>query len=140
MVTECSMRLHRIGKIKSSDCLYCPGITDTTSHLLSCSLSSQVACPLLNCLRSYKPDITAEDITILKIPSTESLELPMSWLLSACLSYIWDKRLLGKQAMLNECRADLISKMNLLRDTKWNHYRLHSCVDGKDDKFPFLLK
>ena len=59
---------------------------------------------------------------------TESLDLPMSWLISSCLIYIWDKRLQGKQAMLDECMTDLMSKMNLLRDTRWKHYTLHNAA------------
>ena len=102
-------RLHRIGKIQSSSCLYCNDIPDTTAHLLSCTLSSQVSTSLVNCLRNYQPAITFEEITLLKIPVSESLELPLSWLTSTCLSYIWEKRVQGKQAMLDECRASSTS-------------------------------
>ena len=119
-------RLHRIGKIQSNICLHCNDIPDTAAHLLSCSFSSQVSTPLVSCLRSYQPGITLDDITLLKLPVSESLDLPLSWLISVCLSYIWNKRLQGKQAMLDECRADIMSKLNFLRDTKWKYYTLHN--------------
>ena len=119
-------RLSRIGKIQSSECLYCPGVTDTAAHLLTCTLSDQVSIPLLNCIRSYQPDVTTEDITILRVTTSESLELPISWLISTCLSFIWEERVRGKQAKLDMCKADMISKLHLLKDTKWKYYTLHN--------------
>ena len=121
-------RLARIGKILSNDCLYCRGVTDTTAHLLTCHLSSQVSFPLLNCLRSIQPDITPEDITICNFRTSEALELPVAWLTSMCLTYIWEERVLMRQAELTMCKARLLSNMNLLRDTKWKHYTLHNCA------------
>ena len=38
-------RLSRIGKIASSSCLYCEGISDSTAHLLSCTLNAEVSTP-----------------------------------------------------------------------------------------------
>ena len=119
-------RLHMIGKIQSSSCLHCNNIPDTTAHLLSCTLSSQVSISLVNCLRNYQPGITLEEITLLKIPVSDSLDLPLSWPTSTCMSYIWEKRVQGKQAMLDECRADIMGKLNFPRDTKWKYYTLHN--------------
>ena len=119
-------RLARIGKIGSSNCLYCPELPDSTTHLLACTLSSEVSTPLVNCLSSYSPNITHEDIVLLNIQTTESLELPLAWLVSTCVSFIWEQRVQGKQARLETCRAELLAKMMLLRDTKWRHYTLHN--------------
>ena len=80
----------------------------------------------LNCIRSYHPDITDEDITLLKFSTSESLELPFSWLISTCMSFIWEERLRGMQAKLDKCKADMVSKLNLLKYTKWKYYTLHN--------------
>ena len=82
--------------------------------------------PLVNCLSSYFPTITHEDIVLLNIQTTESLELPLAWLVSTCISFIWEQRVQGKQARLETCRAELLAKVMLLRDTKWRHYTLHN--------------
>ena len=119
-------RLERIGKVNSSDCPYCPGTTDNTSHLLECSKSSQVAVPLLSCIRFYVPSVAIGDIVILNIPVQESLQLPLSWLISFCLEYIWKERVLGKQAMVEICRANLNSNLAVLKSTKWKHTSLQN--------------
>ena len=119
-------RLERLGKVNSSDCTHCPGTTDSTTHLLECPKSFQVAVPLLACIRSYVPDIAIGDIVILNIPVQESLQLPISWLLSFCLDFIWKERVLGKQAKLEECRANLDSNLSVLKSTKWKHTTLHN--------------
>ena len=108
-------RLARLRKVNSSDCLYCEETSDTPAHLLSCIMSSQVSSPLLRCIRTYFPNIPPEDIVILNIPTTESLDLPMSWLLASCLDYIWQQRVLGKQAKLEVCRAELLGSLEVLK-------------------------
>ena len=119
-------RLARIGKIASSNCLHCQDVPDSTAHLLACTLCSEVSNPLVNCLSSYFPNITLDDIVHFNIPATESLELPMAWLVSTCIGYIWEQRVQGKQARLDTCRAELLAKVMMLRDTKWRHYTLHN--------------
>ena len=119
-------RLARIGRIQSSDCLYCEGITDSTAHLVTCIYSREVTLRLQNCLNSYLPDSNPSDIVRLNLPVSESLELPLTWLVSTCLSHVWDQRSAGKISRLDSCRAELFSKLMLLRDTKWRHYHLHN--------------
>ena len=119
-------RLARIGKVQSSSCIYCPGVVDSTAHLLTCSLSSEVSNPLLQCLSSYFPTVSPLDITVLNISTTESLELPVVWLISTCLGYIWEERVLGKKAKLSNFRADMVARLRLLKDTKWKNYTLHN--------------
>ena len=41
-------RLLRIGKINTSQCLYCERVLDSTAHLLTCPISSQVANPVIS--------------------------------------------------------------------------------------------
>ena len=119
-------RLARIGKIMSSSCLHCEGMTDSTDHILACTLSAEVANPLWNCISSYFPTVTPVDLVHFNFPVSESLELPIAWLVSTCMGYIWDQRVQGKQARLEPCRAELLAKVRLLRDTKWRHYTLHN--------------
>ena len=122
-------RLARLRKVSSSDCLYCEGTPDTPVHLLACTMSSQVSSPLLRCIRAYFPNIPPEDIVIMKIPTTESMDLPLSWLLASCLGYIWQERVLGKQAKLEVCRAELLGSLEVLKSTRWKHYSLHNSAE-----------
>ena len=121
-------RLARIGKVQSSNCQYCDQIPDSTAHLLTCNYSTDVTTRLNNCLTTYLPDITPQDITRLHLPVSESLQLPLTWLISTCLMYVWEQRIAGKAARLDVCRAELLSRLMLLRDTKWRHYTLHNCA------------
>ena len=120
--------LARIGKTQSSNCLHCDGVPDSTAHILTCSHSSEVSNRLLQYITSILPTTTPSDIVLLNIPVTESLELPAVWLVATCMTYIWEQRVLGKKARLDQCRAEILAKLMLLRDTKWRHYMLHNSV------------
>ena len=96
------------------------------AHLLTCTFNREITSRLQNCLSSYLPDTTPNDIVRLNLPVTDSLELPLTWLISTCLSHVWDQRSAGKISRLDVCRAELFSKLMLLRDTKWRHYSLHN--------------
>ena len=126
-------RLARIGKTQSSNCLHCYGVPDSTAHLLTCSHSSEVSNRLLQYITSILPTTTPSDIVLLNIPVTESLELPAVWLVATCMTYIWEQRVLGKKARLDQCRAEILAKLMLLRDTKWRHYMLHNSVGLLED-------
>ena len=119
-------RLARIGKVLSSTCIYCDGQPDTTAHQLDCTNSAEVSTPFLSCLRTYFPGITTDDIVTFNIPCSESLELPVAWLMSTCLGITWEAKIAGKRTRLNTCKAELISRVKLLKSTKWKHYRLHN--------------
>ena len=32
----------------------------------------------------------------------------------------------GKRAKMDECRAELLARIELLKDSKWKHYSLHN--------------
>ena len=119
-------RLARMGKVESSTCTFCNAAPDTTAHLLTCTQSSEVSGPLLQCLASYKAGISPEDIVLLNIPSSESLDLPLAWIISTTLNFIWEERVKGRHARLDVCRGEMMGKMNLLNSTKWRHYTLHN--------------
>ena len=119
-------RLHRCGKAPSPACLFCDVQVDTLDHVLACPQSEEVATPLLASLSSQVDHLTVQDIMVLNIKTTESWELPAAWLLSVCLTYIWEQRMSGKPAKLEACRAELLAKIALLRCTRWKHYSLQN--------------
>ena len=119
-------RLHRVGKSPTSCCSFCDSPEDTPEHLLTCPYSSQVATPLLACLSCQAGDLTAKDVTILNIHTSESWELPAVWLIATCLSFIWEDRLARKRSSLDRLRAELLARVSLLRSTRWKHYSLHN--------------
>ena len=80
----------------------------------------------MNFLTSYFPGTTPADVLRLNFDVTESVEMPTVWLVSTCLAYVWEQRVLGKVARLDTCRAELFAKVMLLRDTKWRHYTLRN--------------
>ena len=95
-------------------------------HLLSCSQSSEITANLLACLTSQIEGLTPQDLTLLRMRTSESWELPAAWLLSSCLMFIWEQRAAGKMASLELCRAELRANLNILKSTKWRHYTLHN--------------
>ena len=119
-------RLARIGKAETSTCTFCNAAPDTTAHLLTCTQSAEVGGPLLQCLASFHPRITSEDIVLFNFPSSESQDLPLAWIVSTSLNFIWEERMLGRQARLDVYRAEMMAKLNMLKGTKWKHYTLHN--------------
>ena len=119
-------RLHRSGKTPSPSCIFCNAPQDTLEHLLTCPHSTEVTAPLLACLASQVDNLTPQDIIHLNIHTPESWELPAVWLVSTCLMFVWEERLAGRRARLDNCRAELLARIALLRSTKWKHYSLHN--------------
>ena len=126
-------RLHRVGKVQSPACSFCQDQDDTLDHLISCQYSSEVTQPLLLCVQSQDRNVTPRDIITLNINTTESMELPVTWLISTCLNFVWEERILGRKARLEPCRAEIIAKAALLKCTKWKHYSLHNSAVQLDE-------
>ena len=126
-------RLSRIGKVPSAACQYCEDQLDLREHLLTCRYSSDVSTPLLRCVAAYADNISPEDITNLNFKTTEAAELPLLWLVTTCLMYIWEERKAGKKARLENCQAELLARLSLLRNTKWKHYSLHNSTVVLDE-------
>ena len=80
-------------------------------HVLACPQSTEVATPLLASMSCQIDHLTNNDITLLNIKTTASWELPAVRLLSVCLAYIWEQRMSGKAAKLEEFRAELLAKV-----------------------------
>jgi hypothetical protein len=121
-------RLNRMGKVPSPSCTFCQDQVDNLKHLITCHSSAEVTSPLLHCLTSQDSTTTPGDVIRLNIHTTESMELPVIWLISTCLMYAWEERVAGRKARLDKCRAELQARAALLRCTKWKHYSLHNSV------------
>ena len=70
------------------------------------------------------------------------MELPVVWLVATCMDFIWEQRLMGKMARLDQCRGELLAKLMLLRDAKWRHYTtdtvLLNCTVNKCMELPVV--
>ena len=119
-------RLARLGKAQTSACQYCDCGNANTVHLLLCPLGAEVTQPLLRCLASNSENSNPLDLVLLNISTSESLQLPLVWLLSTCLKYIWEERSAGRTARLVNCRAELKARLLVLKHTRWKHYYLHN--------------
>jgi hypothetical protein len=119
-------RLIRLGKVQSAACTFCEAAEDNTAHLLSCPQGSEVTSPLLRCIKTHVDNIIHQNIMLLNIPCSESLELPLVWLLSTCLMVVWEERQAGKIARLASCRAELEARLQVLKHTRRMHYTLQN--------------
>ena len=119
-------RLARIGKVQSPHCTFCSAPEDNTAHLLSCTQATAVTSPLLRCLTDHSEYATPENVVLLNIATSESMELPVAWLVSTCLMMVWEDRVAGKVARLSTCQAELQARLLVLKHTRWKHYTLHN--------------
>ena len=119
-------RLARLGKAPSPGCTFCDDQDDNTAHLLLCPQGSEITAPLTRCLTEHVPNLTPQDMTLLNIPTSECMELPVVWMLSTCLMMVWEERVLGRVARLTTCKAELEARLKILKQTKWKNYTLHN--------------
>ena len=73
-------------------------------------------------LSQYLTNITTDSILGLDIGEVEeSLELPVTWIISSYLLSIWEKRKAKKSVNVGETRAELEARCNLLRETRFKY-------------------
>ena len=73
-------------------------------------------------LSQYLTNITTDSILGLDIGEVEeSLELPVTWIISSYLLSIWEKRKAKKSVNVFETRAILEARCNLLRETRFKY-------------------
>ena len=82
--------------------------------------------PMLDILNSYLGNVEPADLIILNFQSSESLELPVAWLMSSCLMLVWKDKLAGVRPRWELVRAELTAKLAVLKETRWNLYNLHN--------------
>ena len=118
--------LARVGKVQSPACTFCEAQEDNLAHLLTCIQGSEVTYPLVRCLAEQDGNISPQNLVLLNISVSESMELPVVWLLSTCLMMVWEERVAGRIARLNPCKAELEARLIVLKHTRWKHYTLHN--------------
>ena len=114
-------RLARIGKKPSPASSFCDAQVDHNAHLLTCPQGSEITAPLTSFLQGHVEDVTPQKIVPLTLPTTDSMELPVAWLVSSCLMVVWNDRVRGKVSRLTTCQAELKARLLVLK-----HYNLHN--------------
>ena len=116
----------RLDKAPSPGCIFCNDQDDNTVHLIVCPQGSEITAPLTRCLTEHVASITPQDVTLLNIPTSECMELPVVWMVSTCLMMVWEERVLGRVARLASCKAELYARLQVLKQTKWKNYTLQN--------------
>ena len=76
-------------------------------------------------VKKLDPAVTPSRLIRLEFECEESTEMPMVWVTAQTLLYLWGVRAEGKTASLILTRAELESKISLLRETRYlNEYNL----------------
>ena len=111
-------RLFRVRKAPDPLCVSC-GEEEGHTHILTCAHSSEVTGPLMTLIHQYMPDISPLRMICFdwEIEGTAA-ELPLLWVTAVCLSYVWDRRKLGRRVLLTQCSAELVGLWNIARKTK----------------------
>ena len=86
-----------------------------------CANTREVGSWLLAMLRLQDPSVTAAGLLKLELEVDDTLEMPMVWLAAQALSYMWKMRCSGKVVNMQNTRAVLESKINILRETRYSN-------------------
>ena len=81
----------RANKVMTAASLVC-GETDKMKHFITCPGSTVVTAPLMHCIQSNIPGITATQVTCLEVNAPDSVQLPLVWLIAIVLDYTWERR------------------------------------------------
>ena len=113
-------RLHRLGVSSSSLCKQCKQEVGTLKHeLIECSSNADVGVALLNCLKSYMPELTADKLLRLEFSKiSETMELAATLLVAVTLSHIWKERMTNSRIRTYQVRSEIEQTINLLRTTR----------------------
>ena len=117
-------RLHKVRKADTATCVSCPGLTDDTEHLLTCVMTSEVTARLTRCVTCYIPAASATDIIHLNLDITESLELPIVWLIATILQFVYLVKADGRIARLPAARAELLARVAVLSHARKKNYTI----------------
>ena len=74
---------------------------------------------LLSAVRHYDPEMTPSGLLRLEFVEQGDYEMPLVWIISHTLLYMWGVRLSGKTVDLIITRSLLEAKINLLRETRY---------------------
>ena len=117
-------RLHRLGmnNIISPLCSQCDqAVNDDLPHaLVTCPQNKEVIDWLLNQLVHVSPNICPHQLVLLSLADLqEEHELPVTWLISQTLSYIWTQRIIQKKPTLFQTRALLEAGVSIMRKSRF---------------------
>ena len=65
----------------------------------------------MNCISTHLDNCTPENIVMLNMKLPEFMELPLTWLIVTCLSYVWETKADGKKAKLMDCKMVIICRV-----------------------------
>ena len=116
-------RLSRILPNTPNHCKYCPNpITADIPHcLFMCVSTREVGSWLLSLVRKHDHSVTPNNLVKLEFQAEDSTEMPLVWIISQTLLYMWGVRASGKTVSLIITRATLESKISLLRETRYRN-------------------
>ena len=119
-------RLSRILPNSSPNCKFCSDqMSASLEHcFFYCNLTRTVGYKVLTWCRTFCPGITPSQVLRLELLVDHTDETPVVWIVAQFLMNIWEARVKGKMADLFTVRADLESKVNLLRETRYNNMSL----------------
>ena len=120
-------RLSRILPNTSALCKFCPDIqvaANLEHCFFNCIKTKEVGSWLLSLIKQYDPTTSSATLIKLEFETSGATEMPLVWLTAHALLYIWGMRLNGKTASLILTRANLESKISLLRETRYSNEHL----------------
>ena len=116
-------RQNRISAATPSTCTYCQDDTeeDLLHGMFLCEYNRDVSHALVQAILAYDNTITPRRLLTLEYDvADDDLELPITWVTAETLKQIWNSRLSGKRVRLYTIRAEIESKVAMMRKTR--HY------------------
>ena len=116
-------RLSRMLPNSSQNCKLCPLPVPGDLHhaMFDCVTSREAGAWILSLARKCDPSASSTKLLRLEFTCEEDAEMPLTWLLGQALLHIWNIRSSGKNVDLIVTRSTLESKINLLRETRFEN-------------------
>ena len=114
-------RQQRITPSTPNICKLCQdtAVEDQFHALFQCDFNREVSHALVQPLLTYDNSITPEKLLKLEFSCSEESELPIVWYVASCLMNMWNFRASGKRVRLYTIRAEVESRVALLRETRY---------------------
>ena len=111
----------------NQNCLLCTKneIGNLTHTLLTCEFNMEVSTWLLDTIRVYVPHVQPKQVVHLNLGNMDdSLQLPIVWLITNTLHWIWKDRVIRKKPNLQRTRSSLEAQVNILRKSRFKNASL----------------
>ena len=79
-------------------------------------------------MKNYLGQVSFSKLTVIDMQLSESLELPVVWLLSKSLMIIWESKVSKKTITWIQAKAEIEADASLLNETRWKFYGLHNAA------------